>query len=184
MGMETSGLVLASHLPKQARRDKSSTAPVRGHLVASAKGCLSQCPLSQTSWNQRFAALRNVPPVLRLVWDAAPTVVASGIALRLVSALIPVAMLAISKLIIDLINTRHSGTIPTQMWWLLGAEFVLAAANQLLGRTIDYTDARLADEFTREVSLRLIQHATRLDLASFEDPSLPRRAGTRAATSH
>jgi ATP-binding cassette, subfamily B, bacterial len=126
---------------------------------------------SQTSWNQRFAALRNVPPVLRLVWDAAPTVVASGIALRLVSALIPVAMLAISKFIIDLINTKHSGTIPTQMWWLLGAEFVLAAANQVLGRTIDYTDARLADEFTREVSLRLIQHATRLDLASFEDPS-------------
>ena len=41
----------------------------------------------------------------------------------------------------------------------------------MLGRTIDYTDARLADEFTREVSLRLIQHATRLDLASFEDPA-------------
>jgi ATP-binding cassette subfamily B protein len=128
-------------------------------------------PARKTSWNQRLAALRNVPPVLRLVWDAAPAVVASGIALRLVSALIPVAMLAISKFIIDLINTKHSGTIPVQMWWLLGAEFLLAAANQVLGRTIDYTDARLADEFTREVSLRLIQHATRLDLASFEDPS-------------
>jgi ATP-binding cassette subfamily B protein len=47
----------------------------------------------------------------------------------------------------------------------------LAAANLVLGRTIDYTDARLADEFTREVSLRLIKHATRLDLASFEDPA-------------
>jgi ATP-binding cassette, subfamily B, bacterial len=126
---------------------------------------------SDTSWNKRLAALRNVPPVLRLVWDAAPRVVASGIALRLVSALIPVAMLAISKFIIDLINTRHSGAIPAQMWWLLGAEFVLAAANQVLGRTIDYTDARLADEFTREVSLRLIRHATRLDLETFEDPA-------------
>ena len=126
---------------------------------------------SDTSWNKRLAALRNVPPVLRLVWDAAPAVVTSGIALRLVSALIPVAMLAISKFIIDLIDTRHSGTIPSQMWWLLGAEFVLAAANQVLGRTIDYTDARLADEFTREVSLRLIRHATRLDLESFEDPA-------------
>ncbi len=126
---------------------------------------------SDTSWNKRLAALRNVPPVLRLVWDAAPRVVTSGIALRLVSALIPVAMLAISKFIIDLINTRHSGTIPSQMWWLLGAEFVLAAANQVLGRTIDYTDARLADEFTREVSLRLIRHATRLDLETFEDPA-------------
>jgi ATP-binding cassette subfamily B protein len=112
-----------------------------------------------------------VPPVLRLVWDAAPAVVGGGIALRLISALIPVAMLGISKFIIDLINAKHSGALPSQMWWLLAAEFGLAAANQLLGRTIDYTDARLADEFTREVSLRLIQHATRLDLAWFEDPA-------------
>jgi ATP-binding cassette, subfamily B, bacterial len=135
---------------------------------------VSSSTISQTSWDQRLAALRNVPPVLRLVWDAAPAVVGSGIALRLVSALIPVAMLAITKLIIDIVwqvTAKHSGPIPVQMWWLLGTEFLLAAINQLLGRTIDYTDARLADEFTREVSLRLIQHATRLDLASFEDPA-------------
>ncbi len=119
-----------------------------------------------------MAALRNVPPVLRLVWDAAPPVVASGIALRLVSALIPLAMLAISKLIIDAVATKHAGVIPDRMLWLLAAEFLLAAANQLLSRAIDYTDARLADEFTREVSLRLIQHATKLDLAAFEDPSI------------
>ena len=126
---------------------------------------------SQTSWNKRLAALRNVPPVLRLVWDAAPKVVAGGIALRVTSALIPVAMLAISKSIIDLIKAGHATAMPPEMWWLLGAEFVLAATNQLLGRTIDYTDARLADEFTREVSLRLIRHATRLDLETFEDPA-------------
>jgi ATP-binding cassette, subfamily B, bacterial len=126
---------------------------------------------SQTSWNKRLAALRNVPPVLRLVWDAAPAVVSGGIALRLVSALIPLGVLAITKSIIDLINAEHSGTFPPQMWWLLAAEFVLAASNLVLGRAIDYTDARLADEFTREVSLRLIRHATRLDLALFEDPN-------------
>jgi ATP-binding cassette subfamily B protein len=130
---------------------------------------------SESSWNKRLAALRNVPPVLRLVWDAAPKVVSSGIAFRLVSALIPVAMLGISKSIIDLIGAKHSAamslqTMPPVMWWLLGAEFVLAASNMVLGRAIDYTDARLADEFTREVSLRLIQHATRLDLSMFEDP--------------
>ena len=125
---------------------------------------------SDTSWSKRLAALRNVPPVLRLVWDAAPAVVAGGIALRLASSLIPLGMLAITRLIIDLINTKHSGTMPSQLWWLLAAEFVLAASNLVLGRAIDYTDARLADEFTREVSLRLIQHATRLDLALFEDP--------------
>jgi ATP-binding cassette subfamily B protein len=114
--------------------------------------------------------------VLRLVWDAAPAVVASGIALRLVSALIPLGLLAITRSIIDLINAKHAAAttlqnMPPQLWWLLAGEFVLAASNLVLGRAIDYTDARLADEFTREVSLRLIRHATKLDLATFEDPA-------------
>jgi ATP-binding cassette subfamily B protein len=125
------------------------------------------------AWRERFAALRNLPPVLRLVWDAAPAVVAGGLILRVASALIPLAMLWISKWIIDLVVAaiRHPGPIPGQIWWLLAAEFGLAGLNQVLSRTIDYTDARLADEFTREVSLRVMEHAAKLDLASFEDPA-------------
>jgi len=36
---------------------------------------------------------------------------------------------------------------------------------------LDYSDSRLADQFTHSVSLRVIQHASRLDLSSFEDPA-------------
>ncbi len=124
-------------------------------------------------WRDRLAALRNIPPVLRLVWNAAPKVVAAGLILRVVSALIPLAALAVSKWIIDLVVAvvKHPGPLPNQIWLLLGAEFLLAALGNILGRAIDYTDARLADEFTREVSLRVMEHATRLDLASFEDPA-------------
>jgi len=127
----------------------------------------------QGAWRERFAALRNVPPVLRLVWDAAPRVVACGLALRVASALIPLAMLAVSKWIIDLVVAivKHPGPLPQEIWILLGLEFLLAAVNNILGRAIDYTDARLADEFTREVSLRVMNHAATLDLASFEDPA-------------
>lgn len=124
-------------------------------------------------WRDRLAALRNLPPVLRLVWDAAPSVVSGGLALRVASALIPLATLAVSKWIIDIVVAlvKHPGPIPVQVWWLLGAEFALAGANNFLGRAIDYTDARLADEFTREVSLRVMKHAAELDLAHFEDPA-------------
>ena len=127
----------------------------------------------QAAWRDRLAALRNVPPVLRLVWDAAPRVVAGGLALRVASALIPLAVLEVSKRIIDLVvaAVKHPGPVPHEMWILLALEFLLAALNNLLGRAIDYTDARLADEFTREVSLRVMNHATTLDLASFEDPA-------------
>lgn len=123
-------------------------------------------------WRQRAAALHNLPTVLRLIWDAAPLVVGTGLALRVASALIPVAILALSKWIIDLLvgAITHPGPIPHVIWWLLAGEFFLAAGNNLLGRSIDYTDARLADEFTKEVSLRVMRHASELDLATLEDP--------------
>jgi ATP-binding cassette, subfamily B, bacterial len=127
----------------------------------------------KTVWSDRLAALRNVPPVLRLVWKAAPKVVAAGLVLRVFSALTPLAALAISKWIIDLVvaAVKHPGPLPHQIWYLLAGEFLVAAVGNVLGRAIDYTDARLADEFTREVSLRVMEHAGRLDLESFEDPA-------------
>src|SRR5277367_1884015 len=131
-------------------------------------------PSSQkTVWRDRFAALKNVPPVLKLVWKAAPKVVAAGLALRVVSALTPLAALAISKFIIDIVvvAVKHPAPLPHQIWFLLAAEFGVAAIGNVLGRAIDYTDARLADEFTREVSLRVMTHAARLDLETFEDPA-------------
>lgn len=124
-------------------------------------------------WQQRAAALHNLPPVLHLIWEAAPAVVAGGLALRVASALVPVSVLALSKWIMDLLvgAVKHPGPIPATLWWLLAAVFALAALNSLLGRAIDYTDARLADEFTREVSLRVMRHAAHLDLARLEDPA-------------
>ena len=54
-----------------------------------------------SAWRQRLNALRNIPPALKIVWEAGPRVVASGIAFRIVAALIPLAILAVSRRIID-----------------------------------------------------------------------------------
>lgn len=124
-------------------------------------------------WRERAAALRNITPVLKMVWGAGPLLVTSGLVCRAVAATVPVAMLYVSKLIIDtVVDTVSSAAAPpVSIWWLLGAEFALAAAGSVLGRTIDYCDARLADEFTRHISVRVMEHAARLDLASLEDPA-------------
>src|ERR1022692_2450280 len=61
-------------------------------------------------WRDRLAALRNVPPVLRLVWNAAPGVAAAGLSLRVVSAFIPLAALTVSKWIIDLVRRCSEGS--------------------------------------------------------------------------
>jgi len=52
-------------------------------------------------WQERISALRNVPAVLKIVWDSGPGVVIFGLVSRLFSSLFPVGLLWITKLIID-----------------------------------------------------------------------------------
>jgi ATP-binding cassette subfamily B protein len=124
-------------------------------------------------WRRRLAGLNNAPFILRLVWDAAPRVFLLNLGARVLTAFIPVATLWVSKMIIDLVvaSTKHPGPVPLRIWWLVAAEFGLAGGASVLSRTIGYCEARLADELSREVNLRVMRHATSLDLVSFEDPS-------------
>jgi ATP-binding cassette, subfamily B, bacterial len=129
-------------------------------------------PNLKGAWQERFAALRNVPAVLKLVWESGRLVVTLGIVFRVVLALLPIALLWVTKLIIDLIvrsvTTRQP--ITNHLWWLVAAEFSLAIFSSLLSRTIDYLDALLADKYTRHVSIRVMEHAAALDLIAYEDP--------------
>ncbi|TAE28232.1 MAG: ABC transporter ATP-binding protein [Candidatus Kapaibacterium sp.] len=55
------------------------------------------------------------------------------------------------------------------LWLLVGAEFALAIASDLLNRTIAFLDSMLGDKFTNESSVMLMRHAATLDLEMFED---------------
>ena len=125
-----------------------------------------------TGWHERIAALRNVPAVLKIVWASGPSVVIFGLVARLFSALLPVVLLWITKLIIDAIVHAVSAHQPvtTHLWWLVAAEFSVAVLNSVLARTIDYSDSLLADKYTRYVSIRVMNHAASLDLLAYEDP--------------
>jgi ATP-binding cassette subfamily B protein len=107
-----------------------------------------------------------------MVWDSGPAVVGTGLALRVVLALIPLAALDVTRLIIDAVVAQHTKHSPLRpgFWWLVVLEFSLAALGALLSRAIDYCDTLLADDFTRHISIRIMSHASRLDLSSYEDP--------------
>lgn len=128
---------------------------------------------SPQRWRERTKALRNIPPVMRMVWQSAPLVVASGIAIRIVSALIPVAMVAVTRWIIDGIeqHTAYGNALPVNFWWIVALEFGLACLLTVLMRLNDFCDAVMADRFMHHTSLRVMEHASRLDLTSYEDPS-------------
>ena len=125
-----------------------------------------------TGWRERLAALRNIPPVLQIVWESGPAVVAAGLIFRLFASLLPMALLWITKLIIDSIYRTLNTHQPVQkgFWWLVAAEFGLAVLGTVLTRIIDYLDSLLADKYTRHVSIRVMKHAAELDLLAYEDP--------------
>src|SRR5579863_3771875 len=124
------------------------------------------------SWRERLAALRNVPPVLGIVWESAPAVVAGGLIFRVFASLLPMGLLWITKLIVDGIVDSVSAHHPVQprFWWLVAAEFGLAVLGTILTRIIDYLDSLLADKYTRHVSIRVMKHAAELDLLAYENP--------------
>jgi ATP-binding cassette, subfamily B, bacterial len=131
-----------------------------------------QAPPKSSTWRDRFKALANVPPVLKMLWDAAPKVVAGSLACQASGALVPLAILAVTRLIINAID-RHASlhaALPPLFWWLVVLEFGLAAFAAILNRLTDFCDTVLAEKFSQYVSIRIMKHASSLDLTSYEDP--------------
>jgi len=124
------------------------------------------------TWRDRIRALRNVPPLLRMVWDTSPGITAATLVLRLVAAVVPVGQLWVGKLIIDqVVQSIAAHTAQgNRLWVLVAYEVSLVVLSDLLSRAINLCDSLLGDKFTNHVSLRLMEHAAQLDLVSFEDP--------------
>lgn len=120
---------------------------------------------------ERFAALRYVPPFLKMVWKAGPSMAASNLVLRLLRAGLPLALLYVGKLIIDeVVRLVNAGGGDLQLiWWLVSIELGLAIISDVLGRIVALLDGLLGDKFTNDISVRLMQHAASLDLSHFED---------------
>ena len=125
------------------------------------------------SWRDRLASLRHVRPLVAMVWETSPALTLATTALRLLRALIPLATLWVGKLILDaLVGLRtHGEAGSSYIWLLVGVELGLAVLSDVLGRINTLCDSLLGDRFTNRVSIRLMQHSTGLDLASFEDPA-------------
>jgi ATP-binding cassette, subfamily B, bacterial len=125
-----------------------------------------------SAWRERLQALRNVPPVLGIVWRSGRSVVVLGLVCRVFVSLVPVSAAWVTRLIIDQITAilRGRAQLDPHLWWLVALEFGLVVTGNVFGRLIDYYDAVLADRYTRHVSIEVMNHASQLDLEAYEDP--------------
>ncbi len=126
---------------------------------------------AKASFVDRFRALKNLPRFIGLVWHASPRLTVLTICLRIVRSTIPVSILYVGKLIIDQIVSGNipSGPFQYNIWVLLGVELGLALLYDVLGRIATLTDNLLGDLFSNHTSVKIMQHAAKLDLEQFED---------------
>jgi ATP-binding cassette subfamily B protein len=130
---------------------------------------MTQSPGS--AWRERVEALKNVPPVLKMLWDSGHAVVIWGVLLRIAVAALPSAIALVAAWIINGVQQvfSHQGLRP-HFWWMVGLEAVLNVTAGLLTRGIDYSDSLLADRYTHHVSVEVMRQAGQLDLTTYEDP--------------
>jgi ATP-binding cassette subfamily B protein len=140
--------------------------------VSSASEAQSETSAKQGSaWADRVRALKNVPPVLKFVWESGPAVVFWNIFIRIVVAFLPVGIGIIGRFIIDGVNRiRLHQPLPQHFWWLVGSEMALAVITGILSRSVDYFDNLLADRYTHHVSVEVMRKAAALDVTVYEDP--------------
>ena len=129
--------------------------------------------VAPATWADRIRALANVPPLLRMIWEISPWLALGSVAQRVIAALIPVAQLWVGKLIIDQVVqvTLHHSAEANRVWIYLGIEIGLAILSNGLGIATNLCDSLLGDKLANHINLKLMAHATTLDLISFEDPA-------------
>lgn len=129
------------------------------------------------SWRERLEALRYVPSLLKLVYESQPRYTVAIIVLRVLRAGVPVAQLWVGKLIIDgVVNAievlRGGGDVAwVYLGGLVALELIITVAGEGLARLSSLLESLLGDLFANRVSVRLMRHASALDLAQFEDPA-------------
>jgi ATP-binding cassette, subfamily B, bacterial len=151
------------------------TSPPPAIPVARPRSRRAFGPTERPTWRQRLEALRNVRPLLGMVWETHRPYTAAIVALRILRAFVPLAVLWIGKLIIDGVVTAmrvHAGGRPVA-WEYLGELLALGLAIAILGdalaRAGTLVESLLGDLFSNRISVRLMEHAATLDLRHYED---------------
>jgi len=125
-----------------------------------------------SAWADRVRALRNLPPLLRILWDSGPLVVTWGILLRIIVAFAPLGIAAVAAWIVNGVQGHMMGQeLRPNFWWMVALEVILAVTMVALLRVIDCLDSVLADRYTHYVSIRVMDQASKLDLTTYEDPA-------------
>jgi len=125
----------------------------------------------KSPWFDRLVALKNIPLVLKILWQSSASSICWGVGLRIVFAALPFLAAKIAQHIIDGIGQVLRGSrLPPHFWEWVTAEIATNVVMGLISRLIDYFDTLLANSYTERASVSVMEQAARLDLTSYENP--------------
>lgn len=130
---------------------------------------------------EQLMTLRHLRRFFAQVWRTSPPLMLASIVLRLLSAVQPLLLLYVGKLIIDEVVLQTGQPAPGLAFsdWiasgrlvpiaeLLALEFAIIVAADLLNRAVSLVDGILSELHSNTVSMELMRHAAGLDLKHFE----------------
>jgi len=126
----------------------------------------------KAGFKERISALSNLPAFFKLVWQSSPQKTFFSFLFRILRSAMPVALLYVGKLIIDQVvhlSSQEQGADHTYLYQLIALEFALAIATDALSRVTSLLDSLLGDSFSNYTSVKIMQHAAKLDLEQSED---------------
>src|SRR3954469_4992975 len=130
-----------------------------------------QRPEKPATWKERVEALRYVPALFRLIWKTHQGYTSAMMVLRVIRSVVPVTTFWVGKLILDSVIAAKAGSGSlSQVWKYLALELVVVRLGEILARASSLIEILLGDLFSNAMSVELMEHAAKLDLAQFEDP--------------
>ena len=125
-----------------------------------------------TSWREKFASLRYIPALVKLVWKIQPIYTVAIVFFRLARTVVPVGTLLVGKLIIDAVISARSGDHnASALWKLVFMEICIVVGGQILTRCSSLVEGLLGQLFSNHTGIMLMEHAARLDISHFENPA-------------
>jgi len=126
---------------------------------------------SAANWKERLAGLKYIPALFGLIWRTHRGYTSAIVLLRVARSVVPVATFWVGKLILDSVIAAKAGHGSlTQIWRYLALELMIVLTGEVLARASSLIESLLGDLFSNAMSVELMEHAAKLDLAQFEDP--------------
>jgi len=114
---------------------------------------------------------KNIINLSKILWESSPIMTIATLSIRVFRALQILFVLQIGKLLIDeIIKVKTTNVSDFHLWKLFSLELIISIVFVVILKANMLLERLQSEKFIKYTSLKLLTHASSLDLQHFEDP--------------